>query len=109
MRSLLKSYRNLTDISCGQPDEPYKTRRPEATTKESGRLVDRSPAMLRGIRIDMFWDGADLPAVSAPLGDFFGQGLGRCATFESALFSNPEGRSFNSYVMSRDQRRRDDK
>jgi len=61
-------------------------------------ISDRSPAMLRGIRIDMFWDGADLPAVSAPLGDFFGQGLGRCATFESALFSNPEGRSFNSYV-----------
>ncbi len=61
-------------------------------------IRDRSPAMLRGIRIDMFWDGAELPAVSAPLGDFFGQALGRCATFESALFSNPEGRSFNCCV-----------
>ena len=58
-------------------------------------ISDRSPAMLRGIRIDMFWDGAEKPAVSAPLGDFFGQGLGRCMTFQSALFSNPEGRSFN--------------
>jgi hypothetical protein len=61
-------------------------------------ISDRSPAVLRGLRLDMFWDGADRPAVSAPVGDFFGQGLGRCVAFQSALFSNPEGRSFNCYV-----------
>jgi hypothetical protein len=61
-------------------------------------IPDRSPQMLRGLRIDIYWDGASRPAVSAPLGDFFGVGLGRMATFESALFSNPEGRSFNSVV-----------
>jgi hypothetical protein len=61
-------------------------------------ISDRRPVMVRGIRIDIFWDGEDQPAVSAPLGDFFGQGLGRCVTFESALFSNPEGRSFNCFV-----------
>jgi len=54
--------------------------------------------MLRGARIDIYWDGSDKPAVSAPLGDFFGHGLGRMAKFESALFSSPEGRSFNCYV-----------
>jgi hypothetical protein len=37
-------------------------------------------------------------AVSAPLGDFFGVGLGRTAAFENALFSNPEGCSFNCYI-----------
>ncbi len=61
-------------------------------------ILDRSSKVLRGLRIDMYWDGADNPAVSAPLGDFFGQGLGRCVTFESALFSNPEGRSFNCNI-----------
>jgi hypothetical protein len=61
-------------------------------------IPDRSPRMLRGLRIDMYWDGATKPAVSAPLGDFFGVGLGRMATFQSALFSNPEGRSFNCVV-----------
>jgi hypothetical protein len=61
-------------------------------------IPERSPQMLRGLRLDMYWDGAKKPAVSAPLGDFFGVGLGRMATFESALFSNPEGRSFNSVV-----------
>ena len=58
-------------------------------------IPDRSPRMLRGLRLDMYWDGATRPAVSAPLGDFFGIGLGRMTAFQSALFSNPEGRSFN--------------
>jgi hypothetical protein len=61
-------------------------------------VIQRDPKMLRSLRIDMYWDGARTPAVSAPLGDFFGVGLGRTARFESALFSNPEGRSFNCYI-----------
>lgn len=61
-------------------------------------MLDRSPKMLRGIKIEMFWDGAKTPAVSAPVGDFFGVGLGRVVPFESALFSSPEGRSFNASV-----------
>ena len=59
---------------------------------------DRSPRMLRSLRLDMYWDGARTPAVSAPLGDFFGIGLGQTTAFQSALFSNPEGRSFTSVV-----------
>jgi len=61
-------------------------------------ISDRSPEMVRGVRIEIFWDGAPTPAVSAPLGDFFGLGLGRMAPFESALFASPEGRSFNCFV-----------
>ncbi len=61
-------------------------------------IDDRSPQMLRGIKFDIYWDGASKPAVSAPLADFFGQGLGRMATFQSALFASPEGRSFNCYI-----------
>lgn len=59
---------------------------------------DRSPRMLRSLRIDIYWDGAKTPAVSAPLGDFFGIGLGQTTVFQSALFSNPEGRSFNCVI-----------
>ena len=61
-------------------------------------IPDRSPRMLRSLRIDMYWDGAKTPAVSAPLGDFFGLGLGQMVPFQSALFANPEGRSFNCFV-----------
>lgn len=56
---------------------------------------DRSPAMLRSLRLDMYWDGNSKPAVSVPLGDFFGLALGRKKAFETVLFSDPEGRSFN--------------
>jgi hypothetical protein len=61
-------------------------------------IADRSPKMLRSLRIDMYWDDAKMPAVSAPLGDFFGVGLGRRVRFETALFSDPEGRSFNCSI-----------
>ncbi|HXL57490.1 MAG TPA: DUF2961 domain-containing protein, partial [Chitinophagaceae bacterium] len=46
----------------------------------------------------MFWDDASKPAVDVPLGDFFCAGLGKTAAFQNALFSNPEGRSFNFYI-----------
>lgn len=59
---------------------------------------NRTDTMLRLLRIAMYWDGAERPAVSAPLGDFFGAGLGQTVAFESALFSNPEGRSFNCFI-----------
>jgi Protein of unknown function (DUF2961) len=49
----------------------------------------------RAVRIDMYWDGVTKPAVSAPVGDFFGIGLGMTANYDNALFSSPEGRSFN--------------
>src|SRR5690349_6688598 len=58
----------------------------------------RTQATLRAIRLEMYWDGVSTPAVSAPLGDFFGVGLGRKTPFENALFSDPEGRSFTSYI-----------
>jgi hypothetical protein len=61
-------------------------------------INDRSPRMLRGLRLDMFWDGAAKPAVSAPFGDFFGFGIGQTTTFHSVFFSSPEGRSFNCYI-----------
>lgn len=59
---------------------------------------DRSVKMLRSLRLQMFWDGASKPSVDVPFGDFFGVGLGKTVAFQSALFTNPEGRSFNSYV-----------
>jgi hypothetical protein len=59
---------------------------------------ERSPKMLRAMRLEMYWDNAKTPAVSAPLGDFFGVGLGRRTPFESEFFSDPEGRSFNCRI-----------
>jgi hypothetical protein len=30
-------------------------------------IANRSPEWLRGVRLDIYWDGAATPAVSAPL------------------------------------------
>jgi hypothetical protein len=59
---------------------------------------DRSPYMLRSLRLDMYWNDASKPAVSVPLGDFFGVGLGKKVAFQSVFFTDPEGRSFNCYI-----------
>ena len=55
-------------------------------------IMQREPQMLRSLRLDMYWDGAFKPAVSVPLGDFFGASVGQLPAFENALFSSPLSR-----------------
>lgn len=61
-------------------------------------IEDRSPEALRGLKLEIFWDGAKTPAVSVPLGDFFLHGASEMVPMETTLFASPEGRSFVSYV-----------
>jgi hypothetical protein len=61
-------------------------------------LWKRDPKALRGLKIEMYWDGAETPAVRAPFGDFFCHSLGHMVTFQNACFSSPEGRSFNCVI-----------
>lgn len=61
-------------------------------------ISDRSVFMCRGLVINMYWDGDSIPAVSAPLGDFFGLGFERKTAFENELFSSGEGRSFVCHI-----------
>ncbi len=60
--------------------------------------IGKNRQQRRAVRIDMFWDGAKKPAVSAPIGDFFGVAHGLLFPFENKLFLSPEGRSFNCNV-----------
>lgn len=57
-------------------------------------LATRTPEALRAYVLRMYWDGAETPAVEAPLGDFFCAVLGRMQPMENDYFSSPEGRSF---------------
>jgi hypothetical protein len=61
-------------------------------------IRERDPKTLRSIRLQMFWDNDPKPAVDVPFGDFFVSNLGKTEKFESALFSSPEGRSYNCYI-----------
>jgi len=93
----------------GNPCEPVKAGESKVLLDVAGSGVvrriwmspdrgGRTPAMLRSLRLRMYWDGAEKPAVDAPLGDFFCAGLGQVTAFQSTLFASPEGRSFNSYI-----------
>jgi hypothetical protein len=61
-------------------------------------IDDRSPQMLRSLRLRMYWDGAGKAAFDVPFGDFFCASLGQPVAFQSALFSDPEGKSFNCTI-----------
>ena len=53
--------------------------------------VNRTPLMLRSLRLKIFWDGETKPAVDVPMGDFFVFNLGKDAPFQSEFFSSGEG------------------
>lgn len=56
------------------------------------------PENRRKVKLEMYWDDSEEPAVSVPFTDFFGVGLGLMRPFESALFSSPEGKSHNCFI-----------
>lgn len=56
------------------------------------------PEVMRGLYVEVFYDGASEPSVSVPCLDLFGLPLGRPVPYASALTSAQEGRGFNSYV-----------
>ena len=65
-------------------------------------LSDRSREMLDGLKLQMFWDGEEKPAVDVPFGDFFMFGLARedkVRAFENHFFATAEGRSFNCFIQ----------
>lgn len=49
---------------------------------------------LKGLKLEIFWDGCEKPAVSVPLGDFFLHVPGRIIPVDCAAFTTTEGRSF---------------
>jgi hypothetical protein len=60
--------------------------------------VQQKPELMRGLVLRIYWDTQKIPSVEAPLQDFFGIPFARQVPFESALFANPEGRSFNCFI-----------
>ena len=61
-------------------------------------MFKREPKFLRGMKIEMYWDGAKTPAVEGPIGDFFGHTMGNMVAFQNQFFSSPGARTFVSTV-----------
>ncbi len=60
--------------------------------------IRENPMLLRGIRLEIYWDGAETPAVSVPFPDFFCSVFGEKKPLENALFVDPEGSSFCAHI-----------
>jgi hypothetical protein len=56
------------------------------------------PERMRGLLLEVFYDGAAEPSASVPCLDFFGLPHGRPVAYASALATAQEGRGFNSYL-----------
>lgn len=52
---------------------------------------------LKKLVLRMYWDGEPAPSVEAPLGDFFGLGLGEYHPWESEVLSVASQRALNSF------------
>ena len=60
-------------------------------------VYDPEPYHLKRLVLRMYWDGESSPSVEAPLGDFFGLGLGDYHVWESELLSVANERALNSF------------
>ena len=53
---------------------------------------------LKKLILRMYWDGEAHPSVEAPVGDFFGLGLGEYFLYESALLSVGSQKALNCFI-----------
>lgn len=59
-------------------------------------IASNEPHHLKKIVLRMYWDGEKTPSVEAPIGDFFGLGLGKYFLYESKFLSVGSQRALNS-------------
>ena len=60
-------------------------------------IADNEIYHLKKIVLRIYWDGEESPSVEAPIGDFFGLGLGTYHSWESQMLSVGSIKSLNSF------------
>lgn len=58
-----------------------------------------SQTILKTLILRIYWEGSDVPAVQAPIGDFFGNGLCEVSNFTSRCFGMSSGGFFCKFPM----------
>ena len=62
-------------------------------------IADSEPYHLKRIVLRIYWDGETNPSVEAPIGDFFGLGLGEYFPYQSALLAVAPIKALNAYFQ----------
>ena len=57
------------------------------------------PMHLKNLVLRAWWDGESSPSIEAPIGDFFGLGLGEYFTYQSALLAVAPIKALNAYFQ----------
>jgi hypothetical protein len=60
-------------------------------------IASSDPHHLKNLVLRAWWDGESAPSVEAPIGDFFGLGLGEYFTYRSALLTVAPVKALNAY------------
>ena len=60
-------------------------------------IADNEPYHLKRIVLRIYWDGEATPSVEAPIGDFFGLGLGAYHPWQSEMLSVGSVKALNSF------------
>jgi hypothetical protein len=60
-------------------------------------IASAEPYHLKRIVLRMYWDGEETPSVEAPIGDFFGLGLGYYVRWQSSVLSVGGEKSLNCF------------
>ncbi len=60
-------------------------------------IAHNEPYSLKRIVLRIYWDGEQTPSVEAPIGDFFGLGLGEYHSWQSEMLSVGSDKSLNSF------------
>ena len=78
---------DFVSIDQGQTQSLAELKGPGQITHIWFAVKCKDPQYLRRLILRIYWDGASTPAVESPLGDFFGIGHARAATYQCAFFS----------------------
>src|SRR5580704_3886818 len=60
-------------------------------------IASNDPNHLKALVLRMFWDNEPTPSVEAPIGDFFGLGLGEYFTYQSLPLAVSSIKAMNSF------------
>jgi hypothetical protein len=62
-------------------------------------INSHDPHHLKNLVLRAWWDGESTPSIEAPIGDFFGLGLGEYYTYQSSLLAVAPVKALNAYFQ----------
>jgi hypothetical protein len=62
-------------------------------------IASPDPHHLKNLVLRAWWDGESTPSIEAPIGDFFGLGLGEYFTYQSSLLAVASVKALNAYFQ----------